>query len=48
VVAISSRAPSYRLVADVVARVDAARGGERRPALPTTMMLFGMINSTYT
>jgi AcrR family transcriptional regulator len=36
------------LVADVVARLDAQCGGQRRPVLPITMMLFGMINWTYT
>ena len=36
------------LVAGVVARLDAQPGGERRPAVPITMMLFGMINWTHT
>ena len=36
------------LVAGVVARLDAPPSGERRPAVPVTMMLFGMINWTYT
>jgi AcrR family transcriptional regulator len=36
------------LVADVVACLDAAPAGERRPAVPVTMMLFGMINWTHT
>jgi AcrR family transcriptional regulator len=36
------------LVAGVIARLDAPPDGERRPALPITMMLFGMINWTHT
>jgi len=36
------------LVAGVVARLDAPPSGERRSALPVTMMLFGMINWTHT
>jgi AcrR family transcriptional regulator len=36
------------LVAGVVARLDAPRCGERHPAVPVTMMLFGMINWTHT
>jgi AcrR family transcriptional regulator len=36
------------LVADLVARLDMGPSGERRPALPVTMMLFGMINWTHT
>jgi AcrR family transcriptional regulator len=35
------------LVADVVRRLDAPHA-ERRPIMPITMMLFGMINWTYT
>jgi AcrR family transcriptional regulator len=36
------------LVADVVRRLDARHPAERRLIMPTTMMLFGMINWTYT
>jgi AcrR family transcriptional regulator len=35
------------LVAGVIARIDVS-AGERRPAVPITMMLFGMINWTHT
>jgi AcrR family transcriptional regulator len=36
------------LVADVVRRLDAPHAAERRRIMPITMMLFGMINWTYT
>ena len=35
------------LVAGVIARIDVS-GGKRRPVVPITMMLFGMINWTHT